>query len=135
MISSRPYLLRAFYDWICDNHLTPYLVVNAEWPGVKIPQDYVENGRIVLNIDPDAVRGLKITNKFVTFNARFGGVPYDIEVPMRAAAAIYAKENGKGMVFKDDEDDEEDGGAPPPADGKRGGGKGGKDRPKLTIVK
>ena len=137
MISSRPYLLRAFYDWIVDNHLTPYLVVNAEWPGVKIPQDYVENGRIVLNIDPEAVRGLKIANKRVTFNAQFGGVPFDIDVPMRAAAAIYAKENGKGMVFKDDEEDEDDDdGAPTPSSSTAGGKRGsGKDRPKLTIVK
>lgn len=133
MISSRPYLLRAFYDWICDNHLTPYLVVNAEWPGVKIPQDYVENGRIVLNIDPEAIRSLKIANDRVTFNARFAGIPYDIDVPMRAAAAIYAKENGKGMVFKDD--DEEDDEAPPPNSNAPGAKRGGKDRPKLTIVK
>lgn len=128
MISSRPYLLRAFYEWIVDNHLTPYLVVNAEWPGVRVPQEFVENGRIILNINPEAILGLKMTNKMVTFNAQFGGVPFDIEVPVRAAAAIYAKENGKGMVFKDDEEDEDEDDMPPSGSGassasagKRGG--------------
>lgn len=139
MLSSRPYLLRAFYEWIVDNQLTPYMVVNSEWPGVQVPQEYAENGRIVLNIDPNAIMSLNMRNDRVTFNARFGGVPFDIDVPIRAVAAIYAKENGKGMVFKDDEEEDE---TPPPTDtttagGKGAAGKGGssKDRPKLTIVK
>src|SRR5271156_1286288 len=102
--SSRPYLLRAFYEWIVDNYATPYIVVNAELPGVNVPQQYVEKGRIVLNVSPVAVMELALANDHVAFNARFGGVPYDIYVPIRAVAAIYAKENGRGMVFKEDEE-------------------------------
>lgn len=135
MISSRPYLLRAFYDWIVDNRLTPYIVVNADYLGVKVPRDFVENGRIVLNIDPNAIISLKIRNDKVSFNARFGGVPYDIEVPMRAVSAVYAKENGKGMVFRDDDDEGDETPPPTATEGEGSAGKGGKDRPKLTIVK
>lgn len=142
--SSRPYLLRAFYEWIVDNHATPYMVVNAELPGVHVPREFVENGRIVLNISPSAVIELALANDHVSFNARFGGVPQDIYIPIRAVAAIYAKENGRGMVFKEDEDDN----FPPPEGqtsgsqsggskkgGSPGGKKGGGGRPKLTVVK
>mgnify|MGYP003626422125 CR=1 FL=1 len=145
MTSSRPYLLRAFYEWIVDNKSTPYVVVNAELDNVEVPVEYVENGRIVLNISPGAVRSLLIANDHLEFNARFNGVPYDIYTPIKAITAIYAKENGRGMVFKDDEDDDE----PPPTDtqedvsgkggksGQKGSGKGDgkKGRPNLTIVK
>lgn len=138
MVSSRPYLLRAFYDWIVDNHATPYVVVNADYPGTEVPREYVENGRIVLNISPDAVRSLSLANDHVGFNARFAGIAYDIYIPMRAVTAIYAKENGRGMVFKDDEDDEfpqgpEDDDSS--ASGSGGKGKKGNGRPKLTVVK
>lgn len=139
MNSSRPYLLRAFYEWIVDNNATPYIVVNADLPDVSVPRDYVDNGRIVLNISPGAVRSLLLANDHVEFNARFAGVPHDIYVSMRAVTAIYAKENGRGMVFKDDDEDDE----PPPGaeedeTGSKGGsgkGKKGNGRPKLTIVK
>ncbi len=140
MNSSRPYLLRAFYEWIVDNNATPYLVVNADFPQVSVPREYVDNGRIVLNISPGAVRNLLLANDHVEFNARFAGVPHDIYVPMKAVSAIYAKENGRGMVFKDDEEDD----TPPPekpieteTGGKGGKGKkgGGNGRPKLTVVK
>ncbi|MBS0285748.1 MAG: ClpXP protease specificity-enhancing factor [Proteobacteria bacterium] len=139
MNSSRPYLLRAFYEWIVDNNATPYVVVNADFPQVSVPREYVDNGRIVLNISPGAVRSLLLANDHVEFNARFAGVPHDIYVPMRAVSAIYAKENGRGMVFKDDEEDD----TPPPeapkeneTGGKGGKGKkGGNGRPKLTVVK
>lgn len=141
MTSSRPYLLRAFYDWIVDNHTTPYIVVNADLPQVDVPRDYVENGRIVLNISPSAVRSLLLANDHVEFNARFAGIPYDLYFPVRAVIAIYAKENGRGMVFK--EDDEEDEDEPPPEgpEDKESSGSGGKGkkgnngRPKLTVVK
>lgn len=137
MTSSRPYLLRAFYEWIVDNNATPYIVVNADFPQTSVPQEYVDNGRIVLNISPGAVRSLLLANDHVEFNARFGGIPHDIYVPMRAVTAIYAKENGRGMVFKDDDEDD----IPPPtkddAQGKCGKGKkgGNNGRPKLTVVK
>jgi len=138
MRSSRPYLLRAFYEWIMDNHATPYIVVEADLPGVNVPRDYVENGRIVLNISQDAVRGLLLENDRVEFNARFGGVPFDIYIPIRAIGAIYAKENGRGMVFKEEEEDEfppSDGGGKGGTSGNGGKGKNGGGRPKLTIVK
>ena len=108
MKSSRPYLLRAFYEWIVDNDFTPYVVVNSELPGVDVPQKYVEDGRIVLNISPAAVRSLLLANDHIEFSAQFSGVPHDIYAPMRAVTAIYAKENGRGMVFKEDEDEDED---------------------------
>jgi stringent starvation protein B len=141
MTSSRPYLLRAFYEWIVDNNATPYIVVNADFPQVAVPREYVDNGRIVLNISPGAVRSLLLANDHVEFNARFGGVPHDIYVPMRAVTAIYAKENGRGMVFKDDDEDETPPESPKEDEGSKGGsgGKGkkggGNGRPKLTVVK
>src|SRR5690348_8278492 len=123
MTSSRPYLLRAFYDWIVDNHFTPYIVVNADYPGVAVPQDYVENGRIILNVSPQAVRALKLVNDHVEFNARFAGIPCDIYAPVRAVTAIYAKENGRGMVFKEEDEDED---PPPPSSQEGKGSSGGK---------
>lgn len=105
MTSSRPYLLKAFIEWILDNALTPYLVVNADYEGVRVPKQFVENGRIVLNISPAAIRDYFLVNTHIEFNARFSGKPEDIYVPMHAVLAIYAKENGRGMVFKDDEED------------------------------
>lgn len=99
MTPSRPYLLRALNEWILDNQLTPYMVVDASIQGVQVPQDFVSNGQIVLNISPRAVKGLLISNEAVEFNARFGGVPMHVYVPVAAIMAIYAKENGQGMVF------------------------------------
>lgn len=141
MTPSRPYLLRAFYEWIVDNHSTPYIVVSADLPGVDVPREYVDNGRIILNISPNAVRGLLLENNHVVFNARFGGTAYDVYIPMRAITAIYAKENGRGMVFKEEEDFRTEegahaGGRGPKGIGpgpKKGGGK--KGGPKLTVVK
>ncbi len=99
MAPSRPYLLRALNQWICDNSLTPYVVVDAGVSGVEVPSDYVSNGQIVLNISASAVKALSISNDAVEFSARFGGVPMQVYVPIRAVMAIYAKENGQGMVF------------------------------------
>ncbi|WP_264754696.1 ClpXP protease specificity-enhancing factor [Mangrovitalea sediminis] len=99
MVSSRPYLVRAFNEWILDNQVTPYVVVDAAVPGVQVPMDYVANGQIVLNISPSAVQGLLIGNEALEFSARFGGVPMHVYIPMAGVLAIYAKENGQGMVF------------------------------------
>jgi len=104
MTSSRPYLLRAIYDWIVDNGLTPYMLVNANVENVMIPTEYVSNGKIILNVAPTAVNDLEIENDEVHFNARFSGNPMYVSVPMPATMAIYAKENGRGMVFTDDDD-------------------------------
>jgi stringent starvation protein B len=104
MSSSRPYLMRAIYDWIVDNQLTPYLLVNAEYPEVQVPVEYVNNGKIILNIDPNAVQGLDMDGDALSFHARFAGKPTYVWLPMAAALAIYARENGRGMVFSDDDD-------------------------------
>lgn len=96
----RPYLLRAYYDWLIDNSFTPYLVVDANYHGVVVPQEYVKDGQIVLNISAGAVGNLSLNNKAIEFNARFQGVPRDIYIPMGAALAIYARENGDGVMFE-----------------------------------
>ncbi len=99
MTPSRPYLVRALNEWILDNQCTPYVLVDASLAGVQVPQDYVNQGQIVLNISPVAVQNLLIDNDGISFNARFGGVPMSVYVPTVAILAIYAKENGQGMVF------------------------------------
>lgn len=101
MSSSRPYLIRALYEWINDNDLTPYLLVHANEEGVSVPQEFVgKDGQIILNIAPRAIVGLDLSNAAVSFSARFGGVPTEIYVPNHAVMGIYAKENGKGMMFE-----------------------------------
>ncbi|GHC20233.1 ClpXP protease specificity-enhancing factor [Aidingimonas halophila] len=99
MLSSRPYLARALYEWLLDNDQTPYIVVDAEREGVLVPRQFVQNGQIVLNLSPSAVRELSIGNDAITFNARFGGHPMEVVVPSDALIALYARENGVGMVF------------------------------------
>jgi stringent starvation protein B len=108
MTSSRPYLLRAIYQWIVDNDCTPYLLVNAAAAGVVVPVDYVENDKIILNIGPMAARGLALGDDEVTFDARFGGQPMSVVAPIAAVLAIYARENGQGMLFTDDPDETSD---------------------------
>ncbi len=95
--------MRALYEWILDNECTPYVLVNAEEVGVEVPQQYVKDGQIVLNISPAAVLDLDIGNDAMHFNGRFGGVPVDVYVPMPAVLGIYARENGQGMVFEGDD--------------------------------
>jgi stringent starvation protein B len=97
--SSRPYIIRAIYEWIVDNGCTPHLLVDVGVDGVDVPQAYVSDGQIVLNISPSAVVGLEMTNEAVFFNGRFGGVATDILVPINGILGIYARENGQGMIF------------------------------------
>ncbi|MCU1732392.1 MULTISPECIES: ClpXP protease specificity-enhancing factor [Pseudomonas] len=138
MNSSRPYLVRALYEWIVDNDCTPHILVNAEYPAVQVPQGFASDGQIVLNVSPSAVRSLHMDNDAVSFEGRFGGVAHSLFVPISAILGIYARENGQGMVFEleppviDDEDDVEpdddgppDGGQPPRPSG----------RPSLKVVK
>ena len=101
MTSPRPYLLRAIYDWLVDNGLTPHLVVEVSGDDVRVPRQFVENGAIVLNVSPSAVRGLELGNDFVEFSARFAGTPPQISVPLAAVQAIYARENGQGLVLSE----------------------------------
>lgn len=139
MTSHRPYMVRALYEWILDNNCTPYILVNAHETGVEVPQNFVKDGQIVLNISPVAVQGLLITNEGLEFNGRFGGIPMRVYAPILAILGIYAKENGQGMIF-------ELGGEPPqplPPGSGRGDGDGvvakkekpGTGRPSLRVVK
>ena len=102
MTSIQPYLLRAFHDWIVDNGLTPYMLVDADYEDVAVPKQYVENGQIILNLSPTAVQDLLLDNDWVSFSARFSGQPFSVYVPIKAVLGIYAKENGKGMFFQDE---------------------------------
>jgi stringent starvation protein B len=99
MTPNQPYLLRAFYEWIVDNNLTPYIVVDAHYAGTQVPQEFVQDGQIVLNMSPGSTGNLQLGLQDIMFDARFGGVPRNIVVPCPAILAIYAKENGAGTVF------------------------------------
>ena len=100
---TRPYLARAIYEWICDNNLTPYLLVDATQPNTMVPEQFIQDGQIVLNIVPHAVHKLHMGNEVITFSARFGGVSRDIYVPLNAVLGIYARENGQGLFFDPNE--------------------------------
>jgi len=125
---SRPYIIRAIYEWIVDNDCTPHLLVDTSQPGVDVPEAYITDGQIVLNISPTAVVALRMANDTVSFNGRFGGQPRDIEVPIPAILGIYARENGQGMVFDGPMEPEPEPPAPDPGPAERG-------RPALKFVK
>jgi len=131
MTQSRPYLLRGIYDWLLDNNQTPYLLVDAEADDVTVPLEHVQDGKIILNISMTATRDLDLSNEAVTFNARFGGKPMMVYVPMTAALALYSKENGRGMMFPEEVDNEEPPVSPDPNQGKSKPPK----KPHLTLVK
>jgi len=131
MTPSRPYLLRALYEWILDNNATPHVLVNAMHSDVQVPQDYVKDGQIVLNIAPSAVKALSLGNELITFHARFRGIPMDISVPLSAVIGIYAKENGRGMMFDENGPDTPDPDGPSNTDPAPSGG----GRPSLRVVK
>jgi stringent starvation protein B len=103
MTSSRPYLIRAIYQWIVDNGTTPHLLVDTSSDAVQVPCQYEQDGKIVLNISPTAVHGLTLGNTTVTFSARFGGQAMNVIVPVESIIAIYTRENGQGMMFGEDE--------------------------------
>lgn len=138
MSSNRPYLLRAIYDWITDNQLTPYVLVDASVEGVRVPPQVIKNGQVVLNLAMRAVANLELGNDVIGFQARFSGVSQSIRIPVQAVLALYAQENGQGMMFPS-----EDGETPPPAPGPEDGGSGppseGGDKPRrsphLRVVK
>lgn len=139
MTSSRPYLIRAIYEWLIDNQLTPYIMVDATANMVRVPEKYIEDGKIVLNIQPQAIANLLMGNEVVEFDARFSGVSHHIFIPVKAVKAIYAYESGRGMVFSDEDDEGDDVpptdtkerlSKPPKKDDKKGG-----ERPNLKIVK
>jgi len=103
MTSSRPYLVRAMYQWIADNGMTPHLLVDVTIDGVLVPPEHVQNGKIILNIAPMAVSSLVLGDEEVTFSARFSGQSMGIVIPVEAILAVYAKENGQGMMFSEDD--------------------------------
>lgn len=125
MTPLKPYLIRSIYEWIIENQLTPHLLVDAEGSNAQLPEDFIENGKIVLNVRPEAIQGINLGNEEIQFNARFSGKPLHIVFPTTAVLAIYAKENGKGMIF-DPEDQHND---TPPPPGKKSA------KPQLRIVK
>jgi stringent starvation protein B len=141
MSSNRPYLLRAIYDWISDNDLTPYILVDAAFAGVRVPPQVVKNGQVVLNLATRAVANLDLGNEWINFQARFSGVSQVIQIPVQSVLALYAQENGQGMMFPA----ENDGGdtpppSEPPPDGPAPGAVEAGDKPKrgaphLRVVK
>jgi len=138
MTPSRPYLLRALYEWILDNDTTPHILVNALHSDAHVPQEYVKDGQIVLNIAPGAVQALSLDNDSVSFSARFHGVPNNVSVAIEAVLGIYAKENGKGMMFEAGADypvDPDDSKKPLPKLVKEKKTEESSKRPSLRVVK
>lgn len=126
MTPSRPYIVRAIYEWIVDNDCTPHILVDTTVEGVIVPEAYIVDGQIVLNVSPTAVVSLQLGNSAISFNGRFGGAPMDIYFPVGAVLAIYARENGQGMVFEPSNEPD-----PEPPEPK----KQDKGRPSLKVVK
>ena len=132
MLTSRPYLLRAMHQWIVENQLTPYILVSADYPEVEVPQRYVQNNKILLNISPKAVRHLRLENYALDFETTFSGIIEYLYIPIRAVVSIYAAENGRGMRFESDNDED-----PPPLEKRNLNKKQvpkNKKRPKLVVV-
>lgn len=99
MTNNRPYIVSALYEWIVDNDCTPYILIDSQWPGINLPPQFTDEEEIVLNISPVAIRDLNITHEDISFMARFNNEAYNIVIPINATLAIYAQENGQGMVF------------------------------------
>lgn len=128
MTPQKPYLIRAIYQWLLDNQTTPYVLVNTRYDGVVVPQEYVKDNRIVLNLAPDAIQDLQLDNEWISFSARFSGKSMDLFIPVIAVQAIYGKENNEGMFFPDED-------APPPEPVKPSPTVPHSGRPSLKIVK
>ena len=142
MLSNRPYLLRAMYDWIVDSGCTPHLLIEADDPNVQVPDAARQDGKVVLNVSPTAVRDLLMDDELVTFVARFGGVSRSVSVPMAAVQAVYARENGRGMMFPEDDELESSDRAADPAssaehsiDDDANSNQGRPSKPNLRVVK
>ena len=130
MTSQKPYLIRAIYEWLVDNELTPYLLVSTAFDGVQVPEEYIHDGKIVLNIAPDAVRNFLTDNDWISFSARFSGKSMELFIPIVAVQAIYGKENNEGMFFPDEDT------SPPPSPPQEDEPvSSNKSKPSLTLVK
>jgi stringent starvation protein B len=128
MLGNKYYLTKGLNDWIVDSGMTPYLLVNAAPDGVNVPEQFVKDGKIVLNAHPNAVKDLRIQYHAITFSATFGGEEWHLSIPMPALMAIYAMENGRGMQFSDENDADVGDETPPPS------GAGSDDKPTLKLV-
>lgn len=126
MTSQKPYLIRAIYEWLLDNQMTPHLLVNTSYDGVQVPREYINDNKIVLNISDGAVQNFHADNDWISFSARFSGKPMELFIPIVAVQSIYSKENNEGMFFPSDD-------VPPPP--KRSLQSVKKERPGLKIVK
>ncbi|HEX6927924.1 MAG TPA: ClpXP protease specificity-enhancing factor [Gammaproteobacteria bacterium] len=139
MLSRRPYLIRALYEWLLDSGEVPHLLVDAAVEGAQLPEAYIQEGRIVLNIGPSAVQSLDLGNDEIVFSARFGGTPRTVRFSPAAVIAIYGRDSGQGMMFGPDDDGDESAGsgrndaASPAASGADKPAKPGK--PSLKIIK
>ena len=131
LTSSRPYFIRAVYQWITDNGLTPYILVDNTVNYTDVPQEYVKDGRIILNVAPTAVRDLLLGNEAISFSARFSGVARPIYAPIQGVLAIYARENGKGIFFEQMGDLQPPPDSPEPPSGPKPTPK----KPALKVVK
>ena len=130
MTSQKPYLIRAIYEWLVDNELTPYLLVSTDFEGVQVPDEYIHDGKIVLNIAPDAVKAFLADNDWISFSARFSGKSMELFIPIMAVQAIYGKENNEGMFFP-----AEDSSPPPATTPKQEPTSSNKGKPSLSLVK
>jgi stringent starvation protein B len=131
--SRRPYLLRAMHEWISDSNQTPHIVVDASLEGVEVPRQYVQGGKIILNVSSNATSMLSLGNDVVRFRARFGAATYDVSVPIVAVLGIYARETGQGMIFSEADTPPQPPAppsepAPPTTEGKRA-------KPTLKVIK
>jgi len=134
--SNKSYLLRAIYEWVVDNEATPHVLLFAENPQVQVPQQFVEDGKIILNISPSAAKDLLIDKDGLSFSARFGGKPFSIYSPIGSVLALYASENGEGLTFEPETiSDETPPDDTPPAGSKPKAKKPVKKRPTLKVVK
>lgn len=131
MTSSRPYMIRAIYEWIVDNDCTPYLLVDAHAKGVAVPVEHInKDGHIVLNVAPSAIRDFIVADGAISFSARFSGLPTDVYVPYAGVLGVYAKENGQGMIFEPEADVD-----PEPPEPDNSADEKDKSRPSLRVVK
>lgn len=133
MLSRRPYLIRALYEWLVDSGEVPHLLVDATLPNVEVPAGFVQDGRIVLNVGVDAVQGLRIAGEEISFSARFQGQPQRVRFPPDAVIAIYGRESGQGMMFGPEEDGPDP--QPPTGDDAGTGKKGRNGKPSLKVIK
>jgi stringent starvation protein B len=132
--SRRPYLLRAMHEWISDSNQTPHIVVDASIEGVEVPRQYVQGGKIILNVSSNATSLLSLGNDVVRFRARFGAATYDVSVPIVAVLGIYARETGQGMIFSE-ADSPPQPPAPPSEPAPTTTGEGKRSKPTLKVIK